>query len=387
MKNLSNKTLIILSIVFASLSGLLIYCSYLNFAEVSSTQAVYRDQNKELKSELKDRENSINSYQAKLDSIEVKSKELSEDANKYESLSGKIDSGAIYSNYNKYLLSELPTNFDYSRSSSLIEKTNRYRKLIATYFGDIEVGSLNEANGNILIGNVYFSDFILDYLNGKIVENNNRLFKKIGLINYYENTKNYLVKYKIFEKVNSEKKNNELFYSGNELKDFTQDIVYLKAKALGGYDVLLFPDSINAAYLANQSSIIESEKKNIGYGNFSPSKSVIDENKKIIKNTVLGIDIYSQNIDYMGSYNILDKTYELGSEIQVLRYLVDNRNRLYMVEERKNGTPTKLVYFNSSGKPFFELDIQNYNTFYFDLDNSKETKNKYNEALKLYNNF
>lgn len=387
MKNLSNKTLIILSIVFASLSGLLIYCSYLNFAEVSSTQAVYRDQNKELKSELKDRENSINSYQAKLDSIEVKSKELSEDANKYESLSGKIDSGAIYSNYNKYLLSEFPTNFDYSRLSSLVEKTNRYRKLIATYFGDIEVGSLNEANGNILIGNVYFSDFILDYLNGKIVENNNRLFKKIGLINYYENTKNYLVKYKIFEKVNSEKKNNELFYSGNELKDFTQDIVYLKAKALGGYDVLLFPDSINAAYLANQSSIIESEKKNIGYGNFSPSKSVIDENKKIIKNTVLGIDIYSQNIDYMGSYNILDKTYELGSEIQVLRYLVDNRNRLYMVEERKNGTPTKLVYFNSSGKPFFELDIQNYNTFYFDLDNSKETKNKYNEALKLYNNF
>ncbi|RVU55257.1 hypothetical protein [Anaerosphaera multitolerans] len=387
MKNLSNKTLTLLSIVFILLAGVLIYYSYLNFEKISSNQVFYKEQNKTLKREIDEKETSIEKLREDEKSLDLKLKELKEISNVYDSFEDSRDYETIKKLYSNHFLQTINLNFDNARNLSLVDKTNRYRKLIATYFGDIEVENLNEANGNVLISNLSFNNFIINSLNEKIVENNNRIFKKMGLIDYYIENKNYLIKTKIFEKIEKDIKENQLAFSGKETKDFTDGVLYLKSKALRGYDLLLFPNSHNSEFLSNLSNNISVEKKNVEYANVALTDNLIKNSKEILKNMVFGIDVYSQNIDFMGSYNILDKTYELDSGIQVLRYLVDNRNRLYMVEERRNGKPTKLVYFDSSGNPFFEIDIQTYKSYYFEFDGSKEGKSRYNEAVKLYNDF
>ncbi|WP_039856633.1 hypothetical protein [Peptoniphilus sp. oral taxon 386] len=387
MKNLSNKFLFLILLTMLLTSFALGYFGYINLKKVNSVQLVYKEKNKTLKEDIKLKEDNINSIKSKLDLLKEQVKEINEIDNKYSKIQ-LPDSESSVMGYESYILKIFKPNYDISRYKSISEKTNSYRKLIATFFGDDEVMDLEEAKSNILIGNILMNDKIFSYLNEKVVENNNRIFKKIGLYKYLEKTNNFFIKYVIFEKISEEKSSQVEAYTPLEMKEFSSNILYLKDELIGIYDNVLYPDEKNILYLNDIKNAVNEEKKSINYtDNFKKYSYSIDTIKDMYNCMTLSIDINSQNIDYLNGYDILDKTFEIENNIQVLRYLTDNRKRLYLIEERSNGKPIKLVYFSASGKPYFELDIQNYKGIYFNFEKTKEIKNKYNEAIKLYNKF
>lgn len=376
MKKISNK--VIFSIIIISIISSIIFSifAYKNFNRYQQTSKLYKEQNKVLKKELKTTENDINSLKSKLDIVEKKLKKIDEKSKKFESLN--INSKE---KYNNLLLSSINGNFDRDRKTSIKKRDFRFRKLRSAYYSDYEVSTLDESKSNIAVNSLLINDYIYSSFNRKVIKNNSDIFKITGVYDYYNNTNNYILKEKLAYLINENK------FDGNykNLENKTFNLLYLKENIYNLYDLLLFPSENNYEYLLAFKDKLESEKTS---SKFKMDFKQDDTNKNDIKNLnntmLFGIDTYSQNIDYLRSYDIVDKTYELDSNVQVLRYLVDNRDRLYMTEERIDGKPVTLNYYNSSGNPFLQVDMNNYKIYYFENNNSSD---KFNHSMSLYKKY
>ena len=117
-----------------------------------------------------------------------------------------------------------------------------------------------------------------------------------------------------------------------------------------------------------------------------------DENKRlkrIYDTMIFGIDTLSQNVDYLNNYDILDKTFAKDGKNIVVRYLLDERERVSLIQEKIPSQLTNLYYFASDGSPFAATNLNNFNIAYIKLNskNSATYKNKGLNYLKQFKNF
>lgn len=378
MKKLSNKSYILIIIISIISSLIFGYITFNNFNRYAKTSKIYKEQNKSLKEEIKLTENDINASKSKINLIDEDFKNINSKSKELENIKLKSNKEEYY----KYLLSSVNLNLDRDRKNSVTNSTSRFRKLRSTFYSDDEVSSKNESLSNIAINTVILNDYTASSLNKKIVSLNNKTFKNIGLYNYFENTNNYLLKEKIASIINESK----FPVKEEELKNLSSNLVNIKEKVLIMYDTLLYPSDFNYNYIVNLKTTVENEKNNSQFkNNFKLDESYINDIKKINNIVLFGTDTFSQNIDYLRNFDILDKTYETSEGVQVLRYLVDSRGRLYLVEERIQGNPVSLNYYNSSGEALVNVDMGNYKVYYFNKD--KTPRNKYDESMNLYNKY
>lgn len=382
MKRLNNKIYILTIIISIALISVFSYYSFLNISKNQSVNTLYKNQNKVLKEKIIKIDENINSSKSKLEVIDKKEEEILEKIKYYENLN--IDLSKYSNDYNRGLVNSIKGNLDLDRKNSIKDKSIRYRKLRSAYFSDDEVASKSEAINNITINSLILNDYLYTILNTKIVKNNNEVFKNIGVLNQIEENNNYMIKdtlYKFLSKEENLKNKNLLF-------EETKNIIKLKEESILAYDNLLYPSEYNYNYLNQTKNNLEIEKNNIAYNDkFKLNDDTLVNIKKINKQELFNIDVISQNIDYLNSLDILDKTLEEESGVQVLRYLVDNRNRLYLIEERLDGSPMTLNYYNPQGNAFSQIDMNNFKIYYFYDKSNKENLNLYNYSMKLYKTY
>lgn len=382
MKRLNNKIYILTIIISIALISVFSYYSFLNISKNQSVNTLYKNQNKVLKEKIIKIDENINSSKSKLEVIDKKEEEIVEKIKYYENLN--IDLSKYSNDYNRGLVNSIKGNLDLDRKNSIKDKSIRYRKLRSVYFSDDEVASKSEAINNITINSLILNDYLYTILNTKIVKNNNEVFKNIGVLNQIEENNNYMIKdtlYKFLSKEENLKNKNLLF-------EETKNIIKLKEESILAYDNLLYPSEYNYNYLNQTKNNLEIEKNNIAYNDkFKLNDDTLVNIKKINKQELFNIDVISQNIDYLNSLDILDKTLEEESGVQVLRYLVDNRNRLYLIEERLDGSPMTLNYYNPQGNAFSQIDMNNFKIYYFYDKSNKENLNLYNYSMKLYKTY
>lgn len=382
MKRLNNKIYILTIIISIALISVFSYYSFLNISKNQSVNTLYKNQNKVLKEKIIKIDENINSSKSKLEVIDKKEEEILEKIKYYENLN--IDLSKYSNDYNRGLVNSIKGNLDLDRKNSIKDKSIRYRKLRSVYFSDDEVASKSEAINNITINSLILNDYLYTILNTKIVKNNNEVFKNIGVLNQIEENNNYMIKdtlYKFLSKEENLKNKNLLF-------EETKNIIKLKEESILAYDNLLYPSEYNYNYLNQTKNNLEIEKNNIAYNDkFKLNDDTLVNIKKINKQELFNIDVISQNIDYLNSLDILDKTLEEESGVQVLRYLVDNRNRLYLIEERLDGSPMTLNYYNPQGNAFSQIDMNNFKIYYFYDKSNKENLNLYNYSMKLYKTY
>lgn len=382
MKRLNNKIYILTIIISIALISVFSYYSFLNISKNQSVNTLYKNQNKVLKEKIIKIDENINSSKSKLEVIDKKEEEILEKIKYYENVN--IDLSKYSNDYNRGLVNSIKGNLDLDRKNSIKDKSIRYRKLRSVYFSDDEVASKSEAINNITINSLILNDYLYTILNTKIVKNNNEVFKNIGVLNQIEENNNYMIKdtlYKFLSKEENLKNKNLLF-------EETKNIIKLKEESILAYDNLLYPSEYNYNYLNQTKNNLEIEKNNIAYNDkFKLNDDTLVNIKKINKQELFNIDVISQNIDYLNSLDILDKTLEEESGVQVLRYLVDNRNRLYLIEERLDGSPMTLNYYNPQGNAFSQIDMNNFKIYYFYDKSNKENLNLYNYSMKLYKTY
>ena len=382
MKRLNNKIYILTIIISIALISVFSYYSFLNISKNQSVNTLYKNQNKVLKEKIIKIDENINSSKSKLEVIDKKEEEIVEKIKYYENLN--IDLSKYSNDYNRGLVNSIKGNLDLDRKNSIKDKSIRYRKLRSAYFSDDEVASKSEAINNITINSLILNDYLYTILNTKIVKNNNEVFKNIGVLNQIEENNNYMIKdtlYKFLSKEENLKNKNLLF-------EETKNIIKLKEESILAYDNLLYPSEYNYNYLNQTKNNLEIEKNNIAYNDkFKLNDDTLVNIKKINKQELFNIDVISQNIDYLNSLDILDKTLEEESGVQVLRYLVDHRNRLYLIEERLDGSPMTLNYYNPQGNAFSQIDMNNFKIYYFYDKSNKENLNLYNYSMKLYKTY
>ncbi|MBP2025201.1 hypothetical protein [Peptoniphilus stercorisuis] len=382
MKRLNNKIYILTIIISIALISVFSYYSFLNISKNQSVNTLYKNQNKVLKEKIIKIDENINSSKSKLEVIDKKEEEILEKIKYYENVN--IDLSKYSNDYNRGLVNSIKGNLDLDRKNSIKDKSIRYRKLRSVYFSDDEVASKSEAINNITINSLILNDYLYTILNTKIVKNNNEVFKNIGVLNQIEENNNYMIKdtlYKFLSKEENLKNKNLLF-------EETKNIIKLKEESILAYDNLLYPSEYNYNYLNQTKNNLEIEKNNIAYNDkFKLNDDTLVNIKKINKQELFNIDVISQNIDYLNSLDILDKTLEEESGVQVLRYLVDHRNRLYLIEERLDGSPMTLNYYNPQGNAFSQIDMNNFKIYYFYDKSNKENLNLYNYSMKLYKTY
>lgn len=382
MKRLNNKIYILTIIISIALISVFSYYSFLNISKNQSVNTLYKNQNKVLKEKIIKIDENINSSKSKLEVIDKKEEEILEKIKYYENLN--IDLSKYSNDYNRGLVNSIKGNLDLDRKNSIKDKSIRYRKLRSAYFSDDEVASKSEAINNITINSLILNDYLYTILNTKIVKNNNEVFKNIGVLNQIEENNNYMIKDTLYKYLSKE----ENLKNKNLLFEETKNIIKLKEESILAYDNLLYPSEYNYNYLNQTKNNLEIEKNNIAYNDkFKLNDDTLVNIKKINKQELFNIDVISQNIDYLNSLDILDKTLEEESGVQVLRYLVDNRNRLYLIEERLDGSPMTLNYYNPQGNAFSQIDMNNFKIYYFYNKSNKENLNLYNYSMKLYKTY
>ena len=382
MKRLNNKIYILTIIISIALISVFSYYSFLNISKNQSVNTLYKNQNKVLKEKIIKIDENINSSKSKLEVIDKKEEEILEKIKYYENVN--IDLSKYSNDYNRGLVNSIKGNLDLDRKNSIKDKSIRYRKLRSAYFSDDEVASKSEAINNITINSLILNDYLYTILNTKIVKNNNEVFKNVGVLNQIEENNNYMIKDTLYKSLSKE----ENLKNKNLLFEETKNIIKLKEESILAYDNLLYPSEYNYNYLNQTKNNLEIEKNNIGYNDkFKLSDDTLVNIKKINKQELFNIDVISQNIDYLNSLDILDKTLEEESGVQVLRYLVDNRNRLYLIEERLDGSPMTLNYYNPQGNAFSQIDMNNFKIYYFYDKSNKENLNLYNYSMKLYKTY
>lgn len=382
MKRLNNKIYILTIIISIALISVFSYYSFLNISKNQSVNTLYKNQNKVLKEKIIKIDENINSSKSKLEVIDKKEEEILEKIKYYENVN--IDLSKYSNDYNRGLVNSIKGNLDLDRKNSIKDKSIRYRKLRSVYFSDDEVASKSEAINNITINSLILNDYLYTILNTKIVKNNNEVFKNVGVLNQIEENNNYMIKDTLYKSLSKE----ENLKNKNLLFEETKNIIKLKEESILAYDNLLYPSEYNYNYLNQTKNNLEIEKNNIGYNDkFKLNDDTLVNIKKINKQELFNIDVISQNIDYLNSLDILDKTLEEESGVQVLRYLVDNRNRLYLIEERLDGNPMTLNYYNPQGNAFSQIDMNNFKIYYFYDKSNKENLNLYNYSMKLYKTY
>lgn len=376
MSKLKNRTLVILIIIILILTGGITFYSLKNYKLHSETSLKYKNMNTVLEEKIAKTEDSINLYNSKVKAIDDNLLKMHKLSKKYDSLTLNKNIQSV----EKYILKSMEGNFDKDRKNSMKNINTRYRKLRSAFFADDEVANLEEAKTNILISSALLNNFVYSKLNNDISRNNNEVYKLTGLFNAYENS-NYFVKNILAQYINK----NDIPLK--TVKDNVYNNLFIYNNVINAYDALLFPSSTNYTYLLSLRDLYTKETQNLNIKKSDDIDNNIKEMLKSLDNCVLfGFDTFSQNIDYMHDYDIIDKTFETDNGVKVLRYLIDKRGRLYCAEERINGVPKTMDYFNSSGNPFILVDMENYKIYYFS-DGIKSDVNKYNQAVEIYKSY
>lgn len=383
MKGLNNRIYILSIVLNIILISIFSYHSFFNMKKNKVESSLYKTQNKILKDEIKENEESINFFKSKLDVIEDRESRTMEMENYYKNVNFNLNT---YTNiYNKGFLKSLSGNLDIGRKNSLVEQNMEFEKLNSTYFLEEEVFSRDEAMNNIIVNSLVLNDYLYEVLNSKIVLNNNEMFKKIGVVDQIENNNNYIVKDKLYKIL---LKDNE-FNNKNLIYEKSKNILKLKEESILAYDNLLYPSDYNYNYLNEAKNNLKIEKDNINYNNtFKINDSTLQNIKKINKQSLFNIDVISQNINYLKDLNIIKTPMDSEEEQDnknIIRYLVDSRNRIYLIEENL-ADDVFLNYYNSEGNALSQIDLNNYRIHYFYDKKNSEILGKYNYSMNLYKN-
>lgn len=383
MKGLNNRIYILSIVLNIILISIFSYYSFFNMKKNKVESSLYKTQNKILKDEIKENEESINFFKSKLDVIEDRESRTMEMENYYKNVNFNLNT---YTNiYNKGFLKSLSGNLDIGRKNSLVEQNMEFEKLNSTYFLEEEVFSRDEAMNNIIVNSLVLNDYLYEVLNSKIVLNNNEMFKKIGVVDQIENNNNYIVKDKLYKIL---LKDNE-FNNKNLIYEKSKNILKLKEESILAYDNLLYPSDYNYNYLNEAKNNLKIEKDNINYNNtFKINDSTLQNIKKINKQSLFNIDVISQNINYLKDLNIIKTPMDSEEEQDnknIIRYLVDSRNRIYLIEENL-ADDVFLNYYNSEGNALSQIDLNNYRIHYFYDKKNSEILGKYNYSMNLYKN-
>lgn len=383
MKGLNNRIYILSIVLSIILISIFSYYSFFNMKKNKVESSLYKTQNKILKDEIKENEESINFFKSKLDVIEDRESRTMEMENYYKNVNFNLNT---YTNiYNKGFLKSLSGNLDIGRKNSLVEQNMEFEKLNSTYFLEEEVFSRDEAMNNIIVNSLVLNDYLYEVLNSKIVLNNNEMFKKIGVVDQIENNNNYIVKDKLYKIL---LKDNE-FNNKNLIYEKSKNILKLKEESILAYDNLLYPSDYNYNYLNEAKNNLKIEKDNINYNNtFKINDSTLQNIKKINKQSLFNIDVISQNINYLKDLNIIKTPMDSEEEQDnknIIRYLVDSRNRIYLIEENL-ADDVFLNYYNSEGNALSQIDLNNYRIHYFYDKKNSEILGKYNYSMNLYKN-
>lgn len=383
MKGLNNRIYILSIVLNIILISIFSYHSFFNMKKNKVESSLYKTQNKILKDEIKENEESINFFKSKLDVIEDRESRTMEMENYYKNVNFNLNT---YTNiYNKGFLKSLSGNLDIGRKNSLVEQNMEFEKLNSTYFLEEEVFSRDEAMNNIIVNSLVLNDYLYEVLNSKIVLNNNEMFKKIGVVDQIENNNNYIVKDKLYKIL---LKDNE-FNNKNLIYEKSKNILKLKEESILAYDNLLYPSDYNYNYLNEAKNNLKIEKDNINYNNtFKINDSTLQNIKKINKQSLFNIDVISQNINYLKDLNIIKIPMDSEDEQDnknIIRYLVDSRNRIYLIEENL-ADDVFLNYYNSEGNALSQIDLNNYRIHYFYDKKNSEILGKYNYSMNLYKN-
>lgn len=383
MKGLNNRIYILSIVLSIILISIFSYYSFFNMKKNKVESSLYKTQNKILKDEIKENEESINFFKSKLDVIEDRESRTMEMENYYKNVNFNLNT---YTNiYNKGFLKSLSGNLDIGRKNSLVEQNMEFEKLNSTYFLEEEVFSRDEAMNNIIVNSLVLNDYLYEVLNSKIVLNNNEMFKKIGVVDQIENNNNYIVKDKLYKIL---LKDNE-FNNKNLIYEKSKNILKLKEESILAYDNLLYPSDYNYNYLNEAKNNLKIEKDNINYNNtFKINDSTLQNIKKINKQSLFNIDVISQNINYLKDLNIIKIPMDSEDEQDnknIIRYLVDSRNRIYLIEENL-ADDVFLNYYNSEGNALSQIDLNNYRIHYFYDKKNSEILGKYNYSMNLYKN-
>lgn len=383
MKGLNNRIYILSIVLNIILISIFSYYSFFNMKKNKVESSLYKTQNKILKDEIKENEESINFFKSKLDVIEDRESRTMEMENYYKNVNFNLNT---YTNiYNKGFLKSLSGNLDIGRKNSLVEQNMEFEKLNSTYFLEEEVFSRDEAMNNIIVNSLVLNDYLYEVLNSKIVLNNNEMFKKIGVVDQIENNNNYIVKDKLYKIL---LKDNE-FNNKNLIYEKSKNILKLKEESILAYDNLLYPSDYNYNYLNEAKNNLKIEKDNINYNNtFKINDSTLQNIKKINKQSLFNIDVISQNINYLKDLNIIKIPMDSEDEQDnknIIRYLVDSRNRIYLIEENL-ADDVFLNYYNSEGNALSQIDLNNYRIHYFYDKKNSEILGKYNYSMNLYKN-
>lgn len=370
MKNLNSKTHILISSVFLIISMSIIFISFKNINNISKEDKLYKNQNKILKENIKNTEDEINNINSKLISIKDQKDKINKKSDEFSSLNLNISEEDL----NKKLLVSFPTILDVDRVNKVSKDGDRYRKLNTAFFNDYEVSSTEETISNVYINSLIANNLLNSKLNKEIEDYNKEIYKIIGIKKYYELTNNFLVKEYITKNYSTVRDES---YKNIGIKE--KEILNDKKLFINYYDALLYPGENNLSYLntLNNNLAMEIEKNS-----FNKFDKVMD--KKLFNQMIFSFDVFSENVDYMLGYNIVDRTYETDSGVLVLRTLQDNRGRILVIEDRLDGKAINLNYYDASGEVFAQMDIDNYKVYYL-----QETfvKDRYEKAKNIYEKF
>ncbi|MDQ0275247.1 putative nuclease with TOPRIM domain [Peptoniphilus koenoeneniae] len=387
---MKNRMPLIISSVFIIISMLLGFFSYKSYSEYSEKIAFEKTQNEKLKNELKTRTSEYEKFEEELKELEEKKLKIGEKSKELDAINIAIDGEAGIKDLKTSAINFIGANFDIDRIKSLADRGFKLKSLNSTYYDNSSVGSIEIAKINLVYNAIKFNFEAINGMNEKITVQNNMLKKREGVFNYFKNS-NYLIKNYLYKGIISNKKKGNLKYNSEDFKKSNTNILALKKSLISMYDTLLMPTQKNASYLNLELSKLEAEKNN--------SKTVLenakfseDENKRlkrIYDTMIFGIDTLSQNVDYLNNYDILDKTFAKDGKNIVVRYLLDERGRVSLIQEKIPSQLTNLYYFASDGSPFAATNLNNFNIAYIKLNskNSATYKNKGLNYLKQFKNF
>lgn len=360
---MKNKVVILLTVLFLSISGILIYLTYRNYGNLGGAINSLKAENVELKNKIEEASKNLSqidsetsSINAKLDSIKKKEEELKN----YENI---LDTNSKIFELSNYYLRFINLKLDYSMQNELKDVSSNLKLLESSYYDESIVKSKNEAKQNAIYISLKTSYDATRSTNEKIAELSHVIKKREGMIKLL-NDNNFFFRERAFKGIDQYKKKYDATFEPKDFLKRVTSILNLKIEAINLYDNVLIakPENINFVSALRDKQMEEISKLG-SLPSMSGTKDEVSKINAIKDSMIFGLDTISQNINYLNGYNILDRTITDGSKNIVLRYLFDGRGRILIIQEKKEGV-ANLYYFGSDGMPFGVTNLKEFNINY-----------------------
>ncbi len=375
MKRLSNKSLLIVTIIALVVSVCIISLSYTYMEGKGNNVELLKNDNNIIKGKIEEKNANIEILNEKNKSLSDKISKVKDLEKKLSTNSNDLDLASLIKLYDDSRISDINVNMSNMRIEYL-ENEPKDKKTIKTIYYNGDPAPEESYYGNLIIGSFLFADSYYTDISENIVEDNNRINKYIGTFKYLDKTENFYIKYLLYNNLEQKgllKNNIDL-----SLSDFSKDLILLKKYYMGLYSLSNYTELLTKGSMGSNSSTLGMEIKKFSLDeNLKLDKDIY---KKILDNYLFLIDTYSENANYISDIDIFTSPYEDGKN---LKFMADSDKKIFLIEEISSDGKSCLYFYDSLQKPLYKIDLNTIEEEYIQNNSNNKDYQKSSKLLEV----